>query len=66
MTNHLQTLLSIKMICELINRDRRTLWVWVRDGRFPQPLKHNGRTLGWTVKQYDDWLESLSAGGIQS
>lgn len=65
MTSNIQALLSIQTICELINRDRRTLWVWVRDGKFPQPLKHNGRTLGWTTQQYSEWLESLVMGGAK-
>jgi prophage regulatory protein len=52
-------LLSIKQICELINRDRRTLHVWTRDGKFPQPLRINGRCIGWKESTYNEWLSKL-------
>lgn len=52
-------LLSIKDVCKLINKDRRTLWVWVREGKFPQPLKMNGRTIGWKAETYIQWLSEL-------
>ncbi|WP_411706045.1 helix-turn-helix transcriptional regulator [Edaphovirga cremea] len=52
-------LLSITQVCTLINRDRRSLWRWVIEGRFPQPLRLNGRTLGWKQETYQEWLESL-------
>ncbi|OLQ77608.1 transcriptional regulator [Photobacterium proteolyticum] len=52
-------LLSITDVCKLINKDRRTLWVWVREGKFPQPLKMNGRTIGWKTETYTQWLSEL-------
>lgn len=55
-------LLSITQVCSLINRDRRSLWRWVTEGRFPQPLRLNGRTLGWRQETYQEWLESLEGG----
>lgn len=29
------------------NRNYKTIWTWVKQGKFPQPVKLNGRTLGW-------------------
>ncbi len=57
--NQNNRLLSITQVCNLINRDRRSLWRWVTEGRFPQPLRLNGRTLGWRQETYQEWLESL-------
>ena len=31
-----QKILSITAVCELVGRNRRTLWAWVRDGVFPK------------------------------
>ncbi|MGB5854891.1 MAG: AlpA family phage regulatory protein [Oceanisphaera sp.] len=45
-------------MCALLNRDRRTLWFWVKNGKFPQPLKINGRTVGWRASEYRAWLDS--------
>lgn len=51
-------LINIKDMCELLNRDRRTLWSWVREGKFPDPVRVNGHTLGWRASVYRSWLES--------
>jgi predicted DNA-binding transcriptional regulator AlpA len=37
-----QKILSITAVCELVGRNRRTLWAWVRDGVFPEPIKVHG------------------------
>ncbi len=58
-------LLSIEDVCKLINRNRRTLWEWVRDGKFPQPIKINGRTLGWKESTYNEWIENIDKEIIQ-
>ncbi|WP_428440085.1 helix-turn-helix transcriptional regulator [Photobacterium sagamiensis] len=54
-----EKLLSIMDVCMLVGRDRRTLWCWVRDGKFPQPLRTGNKTLGWRVSTYEGWLQSL-------
>lgn len=51
-----QKLISIKQMTDFLNRDRRTLWAWVRDGKFPEPIKMNGRTVGWPESVYQQWL----------
>ncbi|MGL6172327.1 MAG: helix-turn-helix transcriptional regulator [Vibrio sp.] len=44
-------------MCKYLNKGRTTLWCWVRDGHFPQPIRVGNKTLGWTTKQYQSWLE---------
>jgi predicted DNA-binding transcriptional regulator AlpA len=56
-------LLSITDICTLINRDRRSLWRWVTEDRFPQPLRLNGRTLGWNRWRAEEMNTNKKAGG---
>jgi len=51
-----QKILSITAVCELVGRNRRTLWAWVRDGVFPQPIKVHGKTVGWPESVYQNWL----------
>ncbi len=57
-----QKILTINDICQLIQRNRKTLWTWVHQGLFPQPIKMNGRTIGWPESVYEQWLNK-SAGG---
>lgn len=51
-------LITIKEMCALINRNSRTLWSWVKNGTFPEPLRINGRTLGCRASAYLNWLEN--------
>uniref|UniRef100_UPI004048C2E4 helix-turn-helix transcriptional regulator n=1 Tax=Shewanella baltica TaxID=62322 RepID=UPI004048C2E4 len=46
-------------MCHNLNKGRTTLFCWVRDGKFPQPLRIGRRTLGWTLQQYNEWLAQL-------
>lgn len=57
-----QKLISIPDMCGLVNRDRRTLWAWVRDAKFPKPIKMNGRTIGWPESAYQSWLQEQMGG----
>ncbi|MEZ9589898.1 helix-turn-helix transcriptional regulator [Vibrio breoganii] len=40
-------LLTYSDLEQRYNRNYRTIWTWVKEGKFPQPVKLNGRTLGW-------------------
>ncbi len=51
-------LLTIKQVCELVNRDRRTIWKWVKDGLFIEPIKMQGRTIGFREKDLIEWIEN--------
>ncbi|WP_194945025.1 helix-turn-helix transcriptional regulator [Shewanella sp. TC10] len=53
-------LISIKQMCELINRDRRTLWYWVKEGKFPKGVRLGNRTVGWTQEEFSEWLRVKS------
>lgn len=51
-------LLTIKQVCKLVNRDRRTIWKWVKDGLFIEPVKMQGRTVGFREKDLIEWIEN--------
>ncbi|MEZ9328832.1 helix-turn-helix transcriptional regulator [Vibrio breoganii] len=41
----------------MLGRNYKTIWGWVRDGRFPQPIRMMGRTIGWRVETVQEWLK---------
>ncbi|MBB1363813.1 AlpA family phage regulatory protein [Shewanella sp. SR44-4] len=61
MQSNSNQLINISTMCRNINKGRTTLFCWVRDGKFPQPLRVGKMTLGWTNQQYSTWLASLEA-----
>lgn len=42
----------------LVPIDHSTLWRWVREGHFPQPVKLGPHTTAWRVQAVFDWIKS--------
>lgn len=48
-----------KEVLELLGVSRMTLRRWIEAGRFPQPLKANGRTFGFNYNSVIEWMNKL-------
>lgn len=47
LTNKVTRLLTYSDLCVMLNRDRRTIWAWVKKDIFPSPIKSPaGVTIG--------------------
>ncbi|EGU56070.1 helix-turn-helix transcriptional regulator [Vibrio tubiashii] len=53
-------ILTTREVCRLIKRTPATLYRWWKSGRFPRPLRHNGRAYGWDKDAVDNWLKHQS------
>ncbi|EIY4765763.1 AlpA family phage regulatory protein [Vibrio tarriae] len=51
-------LLTYSDLCEMLNRDRRTIWAWVKKDIFPSPIKSpTGVTIGWRPDDVQSWMD---------
>ncbi|MCK8078338.1 AlpA family phage regulatory protein [Vibrio sp. 1CM2L] len=50
-------LLRYSDVIEMIGMNRRTIWKWVKLGKFPEPVRMNGRTIGWRCELVQQWVE---------
>ena len=41
----------------LVPIDHSTLWRWVKQGRFPQPVKLGPNITAWSAQSVHDWIE---------
>lgn len=57
MTKEYDRIIPVSLMCELVGRVPKTLWLWVRKGFFPEPIRYNGRAIGWRESVYEAWLE---------
>jgi len=55
----MEHIITIAEMTSFVRRDRRTLWAWVKNKQFPEPIRMNGRTVGWPESVYQDWLAKL-------
>lgn len=39
----------------LLPVSEKTIWTWVREGKFPRPIKLNGRTV-WRISEVEAWI----------
>jgi prophage regulatory protein len=46
-------------LIQLLGISRMTLHRWIEAGRFPQPLKANGRTFGFNYNSVIEWMSRL-------
>lgn len=51
--------IRIPEVIELLGISRMTLHRWVVAGRFPQPLKANGRSFGFSYSSVVSWMDAL-------
>ena len=47
--------LSDRTVADRYNTSRNTIWRWVREGRFPQPVKLSTGTTRWKLSDLQSW-----------
>jgi prophage regulatory protein len=50
-------LLRVKEVLSYVPISRSTLWLWVRSGRFPQPIKLSERVTCWRASDIRQLIE---------
>ena len=58
--NNLDPLLSIKDLKALLGVGESTIWQWVRDGKFPKPIKLSKTLSRWKQSKVEGWINEQS------
>lgn len=53
-----EKLLNLQEVTEITGISRPSIYVRIRSGNFPTPLKV-GRNIKWRVSQIDEWIATL-------
>ena len=51
------TLLRVKEVVKKTSVGKSTIWAWVKDGKFPKPIKLSDRVSVWKESDIDAWIE---------
>ncbi|NGP41054.1 helix-turn-helix transcriptional regulator [Acinetobacter lwoffii] len=43
----------------------KTIWEWVRQGKFPQPIRMSGNVTVWRMSEVQAWIEEKGMGVSQ-
>jgi len=38
---------------------KSTVWLWVKENKFPKPIKMSPRVTVWEEEKIEDWMNSL-------
>ena len=52
-------LLRIGTVCELIGVCRSTLYRWISEGSFPEPVRISERSVRWKIDDIEAWRNTL-------
>jgi len=55
-------LYSVDEVITYTHISRTTLWRWVRDGRFPDPIRLGPRRRVWRESDLQEWMNGLERG----
>ena len=58
-------ILRVKEVLKATSVCRATLYLWIKAGTFPAPIKLGPRAIGWTPAQLQGWIESRAAASAQ-
>lgn len=53
------SLIRIREVCDLIGVCRATIYRWMSEGSFPQPVRISDRAVRWKVDEIETWREAL-------
>jgi prophage regulatory protein len=58
MEQELEQLLSIRDVTRITSLDHNTIWVYRKEGTFPEPIQLGKRRVAWTRSSIVAWLKS--------
>ena len=56
----IKRLIRLREVQHRVGVGRSTIYRWMADGIFPQPVQLGKRSVGWIEQEIDDWLRSRS------
>lgn len=66
MTDDLERLVPMREVLQRVPVDRRTLWLWIKQGRFPQPRRPGGKFPFWLESELVAWMRETGQQGSSS
>lgn len=52
-------LIRISEVCELVGTSRSTIYRWVSEGTFPEPVRISEKAIRWKVDEIEAWRDAL-------
>ena len=53
-----ESFLRLSAVMKITAIARSTIWLWVKEGKFPQPIKLSPRVTVWKESDIQDWMKN--------
>jgi prophage regulatory protein len=60
-SNREERFLRLPEVVRRVGISRSSVWLWVRQGRFPEPIRVGPRVTCWRQTEIDRWIEARVA-----
>jgi prophage regulatory protein len=54
-----QGFLNVKQVADLLVVAVSTIWLWVKEGKFPKPIKFGKRATRWSIEKVQGFVEQM-------
>lgn len=54
-------ILRLPAVLEMLGVSKPTIYLWIRKGNFPAPLKIGPKASGWSLAEIESWLAERGA-----
>jgi prophage regulatory protein len=61
--NHEERFLRLPEVVRRVGISKSSVWLWIRQGRFPEPIRVGPRVTCWRLTEIDAWIEAKAAEG---
>jgi len=51
-------LLNLEQVCEILSVKKSSIWAWIKNGKFPKPIKIGERNTRWIESEIKDYINS--------
>lgn len=61
----MSNLLRIQDVMKKTGIAKSTIWLWVKEGKFPKPIKLSERITVWDENKIDEWIKLKKSSSLQ-
>lgn len=53
----MEKILRLDELLKVLRISRSSVYAWVRENKFPKPIKLGARAIGWTESAVQEWIK---------
>lgn len=55
-TNQINHVVRLPAIINMTGMSKPTIYAWIKEGKFPRPIKIGTRSVAWIAEEVNEWI----------